>query len=206
MRRPLDILLALTAWFAVITQLVLMMERTTVPLAETITRFVSYFTILTNTVVAVYFTCWYFAPQKKPRTLLKRSGSLTAITGYITVVGLVYQVALRHTWQPEGLQRVVDELLHSLIPVMVIVYWVLYEQKNELRWKNVFAFLVYPAVYLGFILLRGKRSGFYPYPFINVAELGWVQTGVNIVVLFGGFVIVFLLLTGTGKLWFRAGR
>jgi len=49
------------------------------------------------------------------------AGVITAITVYITIVGLVYNVILRFLWKPEGLQFIVDELLHTVIPLLLLV-------------------------------------------------------------------------------------
>jgi len=92
---------------------------------------------------------------------------------------------------------IVDKLLHTLIPVLVIIYWILYGQHSGLIWKRIPGFLVYPMLYLMFILLRGEFPGFYSYPFVNVSELGWPQTLINIVILFGLFLVLFLLFTET---------
>lgn len=199
MRISLNILFAIIGWFAVISQFILMVENRTTSILEMTIRFVSFFTILTNTLVSIYFTYQIFDRKRKTKNIFNQPGSLTAITIYITVVGLVYQVVLRHIWQPTGLQMIVDELLHTLIPTLVIIYWILYEQKPGLEWNKIPGFLLYPLFYLTFILLRGEFSGFYPYPFVNVLELGWPQTLINIVALFGVFGLLSLLFIGIGK-------
>ena len=200
MKRFFVLVISITGWFAVIAQLVLMYINRTTPVQEMIIRFFSFFTILTNILVSVYFTSLLLTATNSGGKNLTRTGSLTAVTVYITVVGLVYQVALRHIWHPEGIQMIVDELLHSIIPTMVILFWLFHERKRELNWKSIPAFLIYPLCYLAFILLRGSISGFYPYPFINVTELGWPETISNILILFGVFVILFFLFIGLGKL------
>lgn len=200
MKRFFVLVISITGWFAVIAQLVLMYINRTTPVQEMIIRFFSFFTILTNILVSVYFTSLLLTATNSGGKNLTRTGSLTAVTVYITVVGLVYQVALRHIWHPEGIQMIVDELLHSIIPTMVILFWLFHERKRELNWKSIPTFLIYPLCYLAFILLRGSISGFYPYPFINVTELGWPETISNILILFGVFVILFFLFIGLGKL------
>ena len=199
MRKALNILVAATGWFAIIAQFILMLENRTTTIPEMVVRFFSFFTILTNILVASYFTNQIITSKGKTENLFSKTGSLTAITIYITVVGLVYQIALRHLWKPTGLQMIVDELLHTIIPTLTIIYWFLYEQKAELKWKMIPKFLLYPLFYLGFILVRGKLSGFYPYPFINVTTLGWPQTLINILVLFGVFLVLSSFFIGIGK-------
>ena len=118
MKKVIAFLIALAAWYAVISQYFLMLDVRVVDIPETTIRFFSYFTILTNILVAVYFTAVIIQGNSRHR-LLSAPGALTAITGYITMVGLIYQIALRHLWQPEGQQWVVDELLHTIIPIAV---------------------------------------------------------------------------------------
>jgi len=107
-----------------------MIQNRTASISETTVRFFSFFTILTNTLVAIYFTIISFPYRRQP-AFINSPGTLTSITVYITVVGLVYQIALRHLWQPQGTQKIVDELLHTIIPILVIIFWYLSEPKKS---------------------------------------------------------------------------
>lgn len=183
--------LALAGWFAVIAQYALMLNNSVIAVGEATLRFFSYFTILTNIMVAVFFTAALFNAS-----FTKRAGLLSAITVYIIIVGLVYQVALRHIWDPQGLQQWVDELLHSVIPLGTLLYWSLFEKKG-LRYSQIFAWSIYPLIYLLFTLVRGNISGFYPYPFVNVIEIGMQQTLINtliILALFMALSFVFIFI------------
>ncbi len=194
MQRVFSFIIALLAWFAVIAQFVLLLQNTTVGVAETIVRFFSYFTILTNTLVAVFFTGQIF---NKP--VASRSASLTAITSYILIVGLVYQFLLRHLWSPTGLQLLVDELLHSAVPLLVLVYWFLYGRHAILQFSSIVRWLYYPLIYFLFILARGAMSAYYPYPFINVEMLGYGQALVNAVLILAFFVILQVVLIALAR-------
>jgi hypothetical protein len=100
---------------------------------------------------------------------------ITAITLYITVVGATYNLILRSLWKPEGLQQIVDELLHVVVPLLFIFYWLFFAPKMSLRWKDVLPWLLYPLIYVILILFRGGLSGYYPYPFIDVNLLGYIK-------------------------------
>jgi hypothetical protein len=199
MKKIITYSLALLAWFAVIAQYWLMMENRIASYGETIIRFFSFFTILTNTLVAIHFTAISLSNNSKSNGFFNRPGTLTAVTIYITVVGLVYQVVLRHIWQPTGLQRIVDELLHTIIPLCTIIFWYVYEEKSMIKWSSLPYWLIYPFVYLVYILLRGSTSDFYPYPFINVTELGYQKVFINAAVMVAVFVGVSALFLGVGK-------
>ncbi len=118
---------------------------------------------------------------------------------YIAIVGIVYQLLLRQLWNPQGAQWVADVLLHSMIPVGYVLYWLLFAPRSELRWKDAVAWLVYPGVYLVYILARGAVSGLYPYPFVDVNVLGYA----GVLARAGIFLLVFL---GMGLLVVAVGR
>jgi hypothetical protein len=192
---------AALGWFSTIMQFVLMMQNRVESLTETTLRFFSYFTILTTSLVALYFSVlWY----RKPISFLARfekPGFLTAVTLYSTMVGVVYQLVLRGIWEPTSLQRIVDEMLHSIIPVYVIVFWFIYEDKRNVSWKSIPNWLLYPLFYLAFILFRGNDSGYYPYPFVNVAELGLEKVLLNSGALLIIFLVLAIVFVGLGKLF-----
>ncbi|MDE3182046.1 MAG: Pr6Pr family membrane protein [Bacteroidota bacterium] len=201
MRRNLSILFGLIAWFAVVTQFLLMLENRVASVPETLVRFFSFFTILTNLLVAIYFTSQSFQRKNHSAGFINQPGVLTSVTVYITIMGLVYQILLRHIWQPTGLQKIVDELLHSLIPLLVIIYWYFFENKSKVKYRQVFKWLIYPLVYLFYILVRGSFSGFYPYPFVDVRNLGVQKVLINSTWLVILFAVVSLLFVWIGKLF-----
>lgn len=194
-QRILSLLFALIGWFSVITQYCLMVRNSPVSFEETTIRFFSFFTILTNIIVAVYFTLQAVNYSSK----IKKSGILTAITVYILIVGSIYQIILRSTWNPTGLQRIVDELLHTIIPVLVLMYWYLYENKSSLNYKQIPQWTIYPLVYLFYILIRGHFSAFYPYPFVNVIDIGYAQVLINSFWILVFFMAISILFVRTGK-------
>ncbi|MDF0717798.1 Pr6Pr family membrane protein [Muricauda sp. 334s03] len=189
MRRNFEILGLCMGWFAVLAQLYLMLQNREAGIVESLVRFVSYFTILTNTLVALFFTIRIFGADQKRLTLFHQRATPMALTVFIVVVGLVYQLVLRDIWNPTGLQMVVDELLHTIIPAFMYVYWLMFCARTVVTWKQISKWLLYPLGYLVFVMVRGHFSGFYPYPFFNVTELGWGATVLNV-----GLVFLLMLL------------
>ena len=168
MKKSIDYIGCCLTWFAVITQLVLMVLNREVNLTETIVRFFSFFTILTNILVALLFTFRIV----KPTGVFHKKATLTATTAFILIVGLVYQVALRGIWIPTGIQRLVDELLHSVIPLVVAIYWFIYASNEKSDIRNLAQWLLYPLAYAIFVLVRGYFYNYYPYPFFNIQDMG----------------------------------
>lgn len=182
---------------AVALQYYLILQNRTTGILETTLRFFTFFTILTNSLVAIYFCALSFFPGSKAAAFFRKFSTVTAITVYITIVGLVYQFILRKTWEPEGLQMIVDELLHSVNPAFFLLYWILIVPKERIRWRVLPYWLMYPLVYFLIIILRGQFTGYYPYPFVDVSKLGMQQVIVNaliIVALFGVLSMLFILI------------
>ena len=191
MTKVLKISIALIAWVALIIQFYLIIENRVTSISETTIRYFSYFTILTNLAVAIIFTKEIFKSS--------HASLITAITVYITVVGIVYQVLLRSLWKPTGMQKIADELLHSIIPVLVLIYWFFQKRKGLLKYRDILKWLIYPLIYLICILLRGKVSNFYPYSFVNVRELGLQKVLINSFFLLIGFMLLSTVFIKIGK-------
>lgn len=183
--------IAILGWFALSAQFYLIIQNRVVSVAETIIRYFSFFTILTNFIVALCVTFLLLKPNTRWGNFFSKTATLTAITVYITIVGIVYNVILRFLWQPQGLQYVVDELLHTVIPILFILLWILFIPKPGLQYKNALPWLIYPLVYVIYTAIHGEMTGYYPYPFINIAELGYNKVLINT----GGLLIAFLGLS-----------
>ncbi|QIP11887.1 hypothetical protein G8759_04190 [Spirosoma aureum] len=194
---------ALMGWLAVGLQLYLIILNRVMSIPLTIVQFFSFFTILTNILVALCFTFLWLRPQSDRGIFFSSPQTSTAIAVYIVIVGLVYNLILRQLWAPQGLQRVVDEALHSVMPIYFAFYWFIFVPKEKLAWANVPVWLLYPLGYIVYILIRGEFSGLYPYPFIDVSKLGYAQVMQNSVFLTLAFLVISLLFVGLGKVLSR---
>lgn len=192
---------ALLGWATVLTQFYLFLEARTTPVGEMLIRFFSYFTMLSNIAVSCCFS-GYFIKGRWQRFFTSPQ-TLTAVTVYILVVGIVYNAVLRSLWHPEGMQKIVDEILHSINPLLFLLFWIGYVPKQQIQWKDCFRYILFPLAYTLFIALRGAASGFYPYPFVNVTELGYPKVLINGAVIMTVFLGLSLVLTGIAKLAYR---
>jgi hypothetical protein len=198
------LILSLLGWFALIAQYYLIFANRTVSIPETIIRYFSFFTILTNIIVSSCASVLALKRNGSWYSFFSKQQTLAAITVYIIVVSLVYNMTLRPLWHPTGLQKIVDELLHTVVPLMFVFFWLFYVPKDKLKFSNVLSWQVFPAVYAVAILFRGSFSGFYPYPFINYATLGFQQVATNIVLLIVVFVVFSLVIICIGRLMNRS--
>ncbi len=195
---------ALLGWFALALQLYLMLVQSTAAerLGTLITYF-SFFTILTNILTASVFTAVAFQAKGGWGKWLCRPSVQAATAVYIAIVGMVYQLLLRQLWNPQGAQWVADVLLHSVAPVGYVVYWLLFAPRASLSWKDSVTWLIYPGVYLVYVLARGAVSGIYPYPFVDVNVLGYGGVVARAGLLLLVFLGMGLLVVAVGR-WIRA--
>ncbi len=182
------LVLSVLAWFALLGQLYIILRYRQHSVAATVIQYFSYYTILTNILLAWICTKLFLRNEDSS----KRQSSLTAILVYILTVGLTYNIILRALWKPEGLQLIVDNLLHTIVPFLYLVFWIFFVKKDNLKWKDVLPWLIYPFVYLIYVLIRGAISGVYPYPFIDVTQIGYTSALINSLAV--TFVIVLLSL------------
>lgn len=196
-------LIAILGWFALIAQFYINITGGLAAPSEIIVRYFSYFTITTNLLVAITATALVINPLLGPDYFFSRQGTLAAITVYILIVGIIYNLILRSLWNPQGLQWVVDELLHSVIPLLFFGFWIIFAPKDELLWKDIWSWLIYPIGYMLFILIRGSTSNFYPYPFINIRMLGLNKVLANSMGIALAFVLVSLLMVALAQFMSR---
>ncbi|GAB3855183.1 Pr6Pr family membrane protein [Nocardioides maradonensis] len=144
-------------------------------LGTRLVRFVSYFTVLSNLLVAVT-SYLLVAGRWHSRTF--RVLRLNAVTG-IAVTGLVHWTLLRPLLDLHGADLLADKLLHVAVPLLAVVGWVSFGPRGLVRTEDLAPSAMYPTVYLLWTLLHGAISGWYPYPFVDVTEHGYAVVLLN---------------------------
>jgi len=196
---------ALLGWFALLLQLYLILAQSpagALAMVGTVIAYFSFFTILTNFLVALVFTATVLSPTTGWGQFFRRPSVQAGTAAYIAIVGIVYRLLLRQLWNPQGMQWVADAILHDVIPVGYVVYWLVFGPRTGLRWKDAVGWLAYPGVYLVYVLARGAVSGEYPYPFMDVKVLGYVGVMAHAAVLLLVFLGMGLLVVAVGR-WTR---
>jgi hypothetical protein len=200
---------AALAWFALTVQLVLTVRNPAHypgSLGARLDNFISYFTILTNLEIALSLSVPLVARGSRLAIRCSTPAFQTGVAVAISLVSLAYELLLRRLWNPEGWYWVADTLFHDVVPLGYVVLWAVYVPKGTLRWRDLPGWLVYPAVYFLFVLVRGAAIGRYPYPFLDAGVIGYARTFVNAT----GLLLVVLVLggafIGVDRLMSRVGR
>ena len=155
-------------------------------------RLSSYLTNLTVFTVALCFSFVAALGRSPLGRFFRQPPVVTAVVVYIVFVGLAYNLLLRHLWTPSGYRAVLNECLHTIVPQLSAIYWVLFVPRFHLTLRQCVLWLIYPLGYLCITLWRGSTSDFYPYPFIDVGELGYPHVLLNATLL----VLAFVTLMG----------
>ena len=172
---------------------------TDVPPATTrVIRFFSYFTIESNLLVAITSAMLAAGPRRDG--LLFRVLRLDALFG-ITVTLVTYAVMLAPQHDPHGINAWTNAGLHYAVPALAILGWLGFGPRPRIDERTLLLALIWPTLYIAYTIWHGEVSGWYPYPFVDVAQLGYVTTlrnGLGLVVLLAGVATVYRI--GDGRL------
>ncbi len=152
--------------------------------AGRIFNFFCFFTVQSNIVVAVT-TGMLALRLDRPATAF-RTFRLVGVVA-IAITGVVFHLALRNLHELTGLDAVADFILHTASPILTVGGWVFFGPRGQVNARIVRLAVTAPLGWLGFTLIRGSFvqdvSGrdYYPYPFMDVGQHGYVSVAFAIV-------------------------
>ena len=135
-----------------------------------------FFAIQSNLLVGA--TTLLLAIRLERTSLAFRVFRLMGIVG-ITVTGIVYHVAIRAFLELDRWALVADHLLHTVVPVLAIVGWILYGPRRLTSPRVAWLTVLFPLVWFTFTLTRGAIIDWPPYTLIDVNHLGYFKVAVN---------------------------
>lgn len=167
-------LTAVVAVGALVLQLVLVIRGGRVldeveppELGTRLLRFIAYFTIQSNVLVAL--TSAQLARDPLRDGPVWRVLRLAAAVG-ITVTGVVHFLLLRPLLDLHGADQVADKLLHLAVPLLAVTGWVLFGPRPRVEPRDVRLTLCWPVAWVVETLVVGALTGWYPYPFLDHRE------------------------------------
>jgi len=132
-------------------------------------NFFSYFTNLSNLFAATVLLLGAYHLRATGTTQNEALRAASVVN--MVVVGVVFAVLLRDV-DLGSLLPWINFVLHTLMPCVVVADWLLQPPRTRLGARQVLLALVFPAVYLVYVLVRGNSIGWYPYPFLDPALVG----------------------------------
>ncbi len=182
-----DSILAGITWIALILQVID---------AKNLGNTFSYFTILSNLLVAVSLSLGLLFPNGKAAKLFSGISVQSAITLYIIIVALIYNFVIRKTWIENFPNLYYNNIFHVLTPILYVIRWIVYIPKGELKWMESLKWLIFPFMYLFYSLIRGNIVNWYPYAFVDLRQISIYELVRNVIL-----VLFLFLLIGCGLVY-----
>jgi len=152
-------------------------------------NFFSFFTNLSNLLAAIVLLlgAFYLIMRRSPSALNDLIRGSTAIN--MTVVGIVYVLLLRNV-DLGALLPWVNTVLHYVMPIAVVGEWLIQPPASKLGTRQLLICMVFPMLYLAYVLIRGAVVSWYPYPFLNPATAGgYAGVGAYVIAIIALFLL-----------------
>lgn len=156
----------------------------------------TYFTILSNILVAVILTMLFLNPLRNGKVF--RVLRLDTVL-MITVTGVVYNLVLAADAKNVGWQVLANSLEHQITPIVTVLVWLLVGPRGWVNVRTIAWAFALPIGWLVFALIRGAFIGAYPYPFLDVVTLGYGTVFVNVLGIVVFALVILLILWGLDK-------
>jgi hypothetical protein len=161
---------------ALVVQAVLVSRLHGAPVTTRFIRMFSYFTIQSNLLVGLAAVTLAVSPARDGAAW--RVLRLDGLVG-ISVTGVVYTTVLRSGVSLHGWAVATDAVFHYVVPLMAVLGWLAFGPRPRADRRTVAWSLAWPVAWLGYTLLHGHVSAWYPYPFIDVIVHGYAIVAAN---------------------------
>lgn len=196
-------LLAVLAWLTVTTQFYLSVSGAIADGSGAfrgMVNYFGYFTLTTNILCAGILAAHGWGGPSRLVAFLRRPGVATTGAAAIIIVGTVYHLILASQWDPQGIDLVVDTMLHTVLPIAFVGFWARSVPRGAVALAHIPSWIGYPAGYAIYVFIRGELIGSYPYPFIDVASIGYGAALRNSAAIAIVFVALAATLVGLNRL------
>lgn len=159
-------------------------------------NFFSYFTVLSNLWAAAVLAALAI------RTRLAGDDRMSVLRGaatlYMAVTGIVYAVVLAPAAADVSTNlEWVNTVVHVIAPIVVVLDFLVAPPPRRPTVAGAASWLVFPALWLVYTMLRGPSANWYPYPFLDPDLESAASIAVSCVAIF----VVFVVLAAALRWW-----
>lgn len=149
-----------------------------------VVNYFSFFTVESTTLAALLLIGLSFTGKDHPA--LRGAATL-----FMVITGIIYFVMLRDLpieifW--------VNAVFHYVLPAALLFDWLTHLPKQSISIKTSLLWLAFPLLFLVYTLVRGAILDWYPYPFIDVATIGYAEALRNACFVGAGMVVLALIV------------
>lgn len=156
-------------------------------------NFFSYFTVLSNIGAAGLL----LAIGLRPALLADERVQLVrgAVTLYMAITGIVYNLLLAPNSADVSTNLGwVNVVVHMVGPLFIVVDFALDPPRRRPTAAQAGTWLIFPAVWLLYTMLRGPGADWYPYPFLDPDENSVGEIVVTCIAILAAFVLISAVL------------
>lgn len=154
------------------------------------------FTIRSNIIAAIVFivSAFVLLTKKQENNVLDLCKNAALI--YMIIVLTTYHFILSSGGEYSGMRVITNFTLHYFTPILILLNWMIFEEKKWYSYKSIAFWLAFPIIYGVVSLLRGAYDGFYPYFFLNPNNPipDGVGSYINVSFVIAGFTFVYCIL------------
>ena len=163
-------------------------------------NFFSFFTIQANLLAAFSFLLTGVTALRSDgqdrfvtlRGFATLAMTLTGIIYFLLLRGLEEQLQIPVPW--------VNTVLHYVIPAAMLADWLLVPPSRLIPLKRALVWMLFPALYVPYSLVRGAIVNWYPYPFLNARVQSYESIAVTCAVMLVGLVGLAALLAARTRI------
>ncbi len=168
-------------------------------------NYLSYFTVESNILgVIALLVGGLLAPQGRGWQLFRGAATL-----YMLITMVVYAVLLSRIDVMLN-DKWINDVMHRYLPLVLLLDWLLVAMPQRLRPSPqlIGQWLIFPLLYGVYSLIRGPIVDWYPYPFIDPRQQGYLSMAIGLVVLTLVFAALAVAMASLGDLpaWWRERR
>lgn len=157
-------------------------------------NFFSFFTIEANLLAAFTFLVTGVAALRSRgqsqfvmlRGFATLAMTLTGIIYFLLLRGLEEQLQIPVPW--------VNTVLHYIIPAAIFADWIIAPPPQIVSFKRSLVWVLFPALYVPYSLIRGAIVDWYPYPFLNAKVQSYGSIAITCAVMLVSVIVLAVVL------------